>query len=134
MSVKLEKFSNPSILIFVMGVQNNCLQCDYTTCFHSYIRKLILEKWKKSSQQSVSTFVLGTRKNRLTEAILLSIHSMFSIINMKAKYQLLNLLCLKNGELLSYTNFNTCFGCSKEYSHGDDPQAPTPYVFMHKSH
>ena len=38
---------------------------------------------------SILTPVLGTQMNCLNEAILLSIHNMFSIINMKAKFQLL---------------------------------------------
>ena len=80
----------------------------------------------------ISTFALGARKNRLTEAILLSIHRIFSIINMKAKFQLLNLLCLKNGEILPSTNFYTRLGAQKNALMEMTPQAPTTSVFMHK--
>ena len=38
---------------------------------------------------SILTPVLGAQKNRLNEAIPLSIYNMFSITNIKAKFQLL---------------------------------------------
>ena len=56
----------------------------------------------------------------------------FSIINMKAKFQLLNLLCLKNGEILPSTNFYTRLGAQKNALMEMTPQAPTTSVFMHK--
>ena len=85
-----------------------------------------------SPYQSISTFVLGARKNRLTETILLSIHSMFLFINMKAKFQLLNLLCLKMGKFSHLPILTPALGAQKNALMEMTPQTPTPYVFMHK--
>ena len=52
---------------------------------------LQLGKLEKPSHQSISilTLCLGAQKNRLNEAIPLSIHNMFSITDIKATFQLL---------------------------------------------
>ena len=67
---------------------------------------------------------MGAQKNRLNEAIPLSIHNMFSIINMKAKFQLLKQLDLSPlllsnlpiRKLLKSIQFNIFHECSKEQS------------------
>ena len=53
---------------------------------------------------------------------------------MKAKFLLLNLLCLKNGEILPSTNFTPALSAQKNALIEMTPQTPTPYmyVFMHK--
>ena len=62
--------------------------------FFSIVSKKIalqLGKLEKPSHQSISilTLCLGAQKNRLNEAIPLSIHNMFSITDIKATFQLL---------------------------------------------
>ena len=62
--------------------------------FFSIVNKkttLQLGKLEKLSHPSISilTPVLGAQKNHLNEVIPLSIHNMFSITNIKAKFQLL---------------------------------------------
>ena len=98
MCIILEKLPKPSILTFFLAAQNNRLQGDdprkHPLHFFSFVNKktaLQLSKLEKLSHPSISILihVLDAQRNRLDEAIPPSIHNMFSIINMKAKFQLL---------------------------------------------
>ena len=65
MSVKLGKFSNPSILTLVMGVQYATALMSINGMFSFINKKIDFGKVEKCSDQSISAFVLGARKNCL---------------------------------------------------------------------
>ena len=77
--------------------------------FFSFVKKktaLQLSKPEKLSHPSILILipVLGAQRSRLDAAIPPSIHNMFSIINMKAKFQLLKQLRPFPLAILQFTN------------------------------
>ena len=80
-------------LTFVLDAQKYRLQMSIHDIFSIVNKKTALQlgKLEKLSHPSISilTPVLGAQKNRLNEAIPLSIHNMFSITNIRAKFQLI---------------------------------------------
>ena len=86
-------------ITFVLDAQKYRLQGDgpreHPWHFFSIVNKKTalqlgkLEKLWSHPSISILTPVLGAQKNHLNEVIPLSIHNMFSITNIKAKFQLL---------------------------------------------